>query len=647
MSSGFRHFLIIAALAGSTLFSYWNVDKCGFIDFDDQDYVTKNHHVFPGPFAKSTLVWAFTSFHSANWHPLTWISHALDYKLYGLKPAGHHLTSLLFHIINTVLLFFALKSMTGTLWRSALVAALFGLHPLHVESVVWVSERKDVLCAFFMFITLLFYSSYVHHGRHKGFYFATLFSFILGLMSKPMLVTLPFVLLLCDFWPMNRFQFEKGPDVAQNMRRRFFLTIPLIVEKTPFFFLSFASCIVTAFAQKAFGAMQPVGNLPFFFRINNSLSSYMEYLIKTVWPVHLSFFYPLVQGLPVSHWRLSAAVLLILLITTAAIVRIRKQPFLLVGWLWFLGTLVPVIGIVQVGSQAMADRYTYVPLVGVFIIISWLLHDLVHRNRWLQVAAASCCVVALALLACQSRRQTGYWKNDLALSEHALSVTRYNYLASCMKGTYLLNAGDYDKAITCFTQSLALCPSQTVPRLNIGCALLCQGKTRDALEAFKSLIASDPSSAIAYLNCGKAYTILGKNDSAIACFSHAIALDTCFYTALYNLGKLYEFMGDYKKGIPYLERTCRLGPEDPAAVFDLGTCYFKTGRFDSAIKWNEKSISLDHYFVPAHRQMAMALDSIGKHDLAKRHVFFADSVEAVWNKLHPKHEAKQEKLFKK
>jgi len=634
MTSGFKHFLIIVLLISSVLFAYWNIDKCGYIHFDDLDYVTLNYHIFSG-FTATSIKWAFCSFYAANWHPLTWLSHMLDYQLYGLKPAGPHLTNLLFHALNTVLLFLALRSMTGTVWRSALVAALFGLHPLHVESVAWVSERKDVLCACFMFITLLCYSSYVHRNRHRGFYFATLFFFILGLLSKPMIVTLPFVFLLCDFWPFRRLTIEINPNLKLMDRYGFYKIIPLFIEKIPFFILSIGSCIVTAMAQKAYAAMYLTGELPFLFRLNNSLISYMEYCIKMVWPIHLSFFYPLVLEMPLYHLKILFASILLLSISVVAALRIKKQPYLLVGWLWFLGMLVPVIGIIQVGSQAMADRYTYLPLIGLFIFVVWLLYDLARRARWLKITAISASVVVLAFLIFLTRIQASYWKNDLTISEHALSVTQYNFLAYTMKGIFLYTTGDYDNALRCYDKSLSINPNQMVPRLNIGCIFLTKGKTKEAIEIFKALSASDSNNALAYLNCGKAFVILDQKDSAIGCFSHALAIEPNLSSALFNLGKLYLGMGEYQKSMPYLQQARRTDPNDPEIYFELGNCSMKSNSREEAIKWYEKSISLDPSFVVAHRQLALALEACGNHGLAQKQASIADSIVAILHKKAP------------
>jgi protein O-mannosyl-transferase len=554
-------------LAACTAFAYWDVDKCSFSRYDDPTYVYKNRHVAAG-FTKANIAWAFTSFDASNWHPVTWLSHMLDYQIYGLRPAGHHLTSLLFHILNTLLLFFALRSLTGTFWRSAFVAALFALHPLHVESVAWVSERKDVLCAFFMFISLLCYSSYVQRRRHWDFYCFALFFFVLGLMAKPMIVTLPFVLLLCDFWPLGRFGTTADPAIAQNAGQRAHRFLPVLAEKIPFFFLSLTSCIITVLSQRAGNAIVKATELSLPLRFENSALSYVKYVQKMFWPGGLSFFYP-VSVYPHFVWKVCLALALILLISLCAVVRRKKQPYLLVGWLWFLGTLVPVIGLVQVGSQALADRYTYIPLVGLFIIVAWLVCDLAGGSTWPRVLAVSGSCVALVLLALQTRVQAGYWQNDLALSEHALAVNRNNFLAYSMKGNFLLARGDYDSALACFAQSIALCPSQIPPRMNTGSILLGRGKAREAIGVFTQLLALDSAYAPAYLDCGKAYAILGKRDSAIACFCRAIAIDPGYSPALYNLGAVFEAMGNYRESMGYLVRACRADTADAEAFLEL------------------------------------------------------------------------------
>jgi tetratricopeptide (TPR) repeat protein len=621
-------FLVCFLLVVCTSFAYWNVDKCGFIDFDDFDYVCKNYHIFSGINAAS-LHWAFSSFHAANWHPLTWLSLMVDYQLYGLKPAGYHLTNLLFHVLNAIVLFFAIRALTGTLWRSALVAALFALHPLHVESVAWVSERKDVLCAFFMFITLFCYASFARQ-KQWGHYIATLFFFVMGILAKPMIVTLPFVLLLLDIWPLGRLKSSTNQDQTLPVLTRKNQILPLIVEKIPFFILSFASCIVTFLAQRAGEAIVKVDELPLLIRLVNPLISYAQYIEKMVWPKNLSFFYPLSVSMP-SVKNLSLAFMLLLLISCVAAIRAKKQPYLLVGWLWFLGTLVPVIGFVQVGAQAMADRYTYIPLIGPFISIAWLLYDLSIKSRFFKITIILVSIVAIAFLTFQTRKQARYWKNDLTLSDHALAIEEFNSLAYSTKGHYLLSSGNYDEAFRCYAKSLSLCSTQVTPKINIGCIYFNQGKPKEALEIFKEILVKDPNNLLAIVDCGISYSALGDTLSAFACFSRALAKDSSFSLALHNLGKLFLDKGDFQKAGYYLLRASRLNPNDPATFCALAKSCFLANRRQEALQWYEKSISLNPYYVFARRQFAIALDSCGKHDLAQKQVSIADSVEAMWN----------------
>jgi protein O-mannosyl-transferase len=616
-------YLILFLLIASTSIAYWNIDKCEFISLDDHQYVSKNDHVMSG-FNKKNILWAFTTFEAANWHPLTWLSHAFDCTLYGDKPAGHHLTNLMLHIINTLLLFFVLRAMTGSVWRSALVAALFGLHPIHVESVAWVSERKDVLSTLFMFLTMLSYTFFVLQKKCR-YYFGALILFALGLLAKPMIVTLPFLLLVLDYWPFGRLQTlpEQNKLAGVSLRKKRLLI--LIGEKTPFIVLSLASCIITIFAQHAGNAIVKAEELSLLQRFANSVISYASYIGKVFWPVHLSFFYPLPPGLP-SAGNLCLAGSMLLVITFFALIIMKKKPYVLAGWLWFLGTLVPVIGIVQVGSQAMADRYTYVPLIGVFIILSWLLGDLASRTRLLKITVITGSFIILFILIFQTRNQVGYWKNDLTLANHALAVTKDNFLAYRIKGNALLEQNIYDEAVFCFRKSLSFMPSQTSPRLNIGLVHLRQKKPREAIAVFNELLAEDSNSTLANLNCGKAYMMLGDTKSAIRCFERAIAKEPFFTAALYNLGITYGAIKDFLKCRDYLLEVVRLNPKDAEAYYSLGKCCYYGNSIEEAIQCYMKSIALDYDFPDSHRKLGEAYNSCGKADLAKKQFAIADSL---------------------
>ena len=459
--------VICLVLALVTLVVYWPITRHGFTNFDDDGYITGNPHVKSG-LTWPGIVWAFRSTETGNWHPLTWISHMLDCQLYGLNPGGHHLTNLIFHIANTLLLFLLLTQLTGAIWRSAFVAALFAWHPLHVESVAWAAERKDVLSAFFWMLTLFFYARHAQNKTSRNpqlstlNYILALFFFACGLMSKPMVVTLPFVLLLLDWWPLNRFQAGSFARSAVN----------LIIEKLPFFALAAAGSIVTYLAQKAGGA---VSNDTFAFRLTNALCSYLRYISKTFWPVDLAVIYPFPgHGLAVPAM---IAAILLMIVSVWLIFSARRHPWLLVGWLWFLGTLVPVIGLVQIGSQSMADRYMYIPAIGLFILLVWGANELLNAwpkkqkiLTWAGIAALAGCLVC-------TRAQIKYWQDSISLFRHASEVTSNNYVAfACL--AQALDAADHEaEALAAATNAVRIETTYPPGQFFLGMILLKQGKS--------------------------------------------------------------------------------------------------------------------------------------------------------------------------
>ncbi len=422
--------MICLILGLTTLAVFYQVHNFKFITYDDPSCVYKNKDIQFGITLES-VKWAFTTGWTANWHPLTWLSHMLDWQLFGNEAGGHHLTNVIFHIANTVLVFLVLRRMTNALWQSAFVAALFALHPLHVESVAWVSERKDVLSTFFWLLTMWAYSRYVNKPD-IGWYLWTVFFFTLGLMSKPMLVTLPFVLLLLDYWPLLRFA-TKGRPLERFGRRTLFY---LIAEKIPFFVLIAVSSVVTFFMQRSSMAVVSLERLPLKFRILNAFVSYIEYIEKMFWPSRLAVFYPhLGPNVSVPSAFISA---LLLIIVTIFIIHFgKKHRYLLTGWLWYLGTLVPVIGIVQVGIQGMADRYSYVPLTGLFIIIAWGVPDLLQKWRYKKIVLASSAVLIVSAISICTYNQLRYWRNTQTLFQHAIDVTEDNFMAMNELAWYL------------------------------------------------------------------------------------------------------------------------------------------------------------------------------------------------------------------
>jgi tetratricopeptide (TPR) repeat protein len=440
--------------------------------FDDEAYVTSNPHVASG-LTKENIIWAFTSVHAANWHPITWLSHMADTQFYGLNPRGHHLTNVGIHAVNVLLLLFLLFRTTSALWQSAFVAALFALHPLHVESVAWVAERKDLLSALFCFLTLFFYSEYVMKQK-ATLYILALFSFMLGLMSKPMLVTLPLVMLLMDFWPLDRFRHTDREHIFMHHSGRL---RTLIKEKIPFFACSLCSSAVTIYAQHKGGAMVDLVVIPFHLRLENALSAYIKYIGKILWPCDLAVFYPFPLTIPL--WQTLGSLFVLLLLSVAAIRARRRYPYFAVGWFWFLVTLLPVIGIIQVGMQSMADRYSYIPVIGLFIMVAWGAAELAKNVRQSQGLLALFAGAVLVVSTVLTSQQLGYWYDSISLYRHTLKVTTGSSLMHYNLGAALANNGDLDEAIREFQEAIRLDPDNFRAHKNLTRALVQRMKTTE------------------------------------------------------------------------------------------------------------------------------------------------------------------------
>ena len=526
-------------LITAVLLVYWQVGDHEFINYDDNVYITDNAQVQKGLTSKG-IIWAFTTSHTGNWHPLTWISHMLDCELYGLNPRGHHLTNVLLHMANAILLFVVLRWMTGAIWRSGLVAALFALHPLHVESVAWAAERKDVLSTFFWLLTMVAYVHYVNRPGGKR-YFLVLVTFFLGLMAKPMLVTLPFVLLLLDYWPLNRFKpwavtgsVEDQPLGFRSSGDDKSPILKAVMEKTPLFLMSLFSCVVTVMAQQEAGAISTLEIVPFKLRIANGLVSFVAYMGKMIWPQDLAVFYPH----PVSDlqiWKPVVAGLFLLILSTVALWVAQRCRYVLVGWLWYLGTLVPVIGLVQVGEQAMADRYTYVPLIGLFIVVVWGFADLVkgwRSRRW--VVSVSAAVMVLALMA-GSWLQVAHWKNSVKLFKHALDATSNNYVAHYNLGNALALQGNLTGAVSHYNKALQINPDHAEAHLNLAVGLDRQGKHQEAIQHYAEVLRISPHDAQSHNNLGVALAEQGRLREAVAHFTEALRIDPNFKEAQRNL----------------------------------------------------------------------------------------------------------------
>ncbi len=445
----YRKPVICIFLTIITLAIFWKVQNYEFINFDDPLYISENPHV-QSPLNLRSVRWSFSLFQTGpNWIPLSWLSHMVDYQLYGLNPRGHHFNNLLFHLANTLLLFIALNRMTKAVWRSALVAALFAVHPLHVESVAWVSERKDVLSTFFWMLTIWAYARYVEKPGIRKYLLALLF-FVLGMMSKPMLVTLPFVLLLLDYWPLGRL------GTSDTAKPRISTFLHLVREKIPFFFFSASLSVVTFLAQQNTSAVRSLNEFPLPERIANALVAYVSYIGKIIWPHNLAVFYPY-PGMA-AWWQVAGSFLLLAGITFTAFRTLGSLPWVTVGWLWYVGTLFPVIGFVQVGLQSMADRYTYVPIIGLFIIVSWGMHQSLQIFSFQKVAFRIFGGILLVIFSVCTWFQTEYWRNDISLFSHALKVTSNNHLAHNNLALALSREGKLKEATLHFSEAIRIRP---------------------------------------------------------------------------------------------------------------------------------------------------------------------------------------------
>ena len=572
MCNKYKTLLVILGLTLVILGLFWRVHKFEFVNYDDNKYVTENRHIFTG-LTLANVVWVFTSEHCDNWHPLTGLSHILDCELFGLNAGWHHLVNLLFHIINTVLVFVVFRIFTGAFWQSAFTAAVFGLHPLHVESVAWISERKDMLSTLFWLLTMWAYFCYVKNPKLSK-YILTLGLFAMGLMSKPMLVTLPFVLLLLDYWPLERLTFADWNNVRH-----------LVLEKVPFLMLSAISCVITVLVQAKTGALKNIDELNFSVRASNAVVSYARYILKMVWPTKLAVFYPHPGG-TLPDWQIIVAALLLVVVTFLVVRKGKRYKYLPMGWFWFLGTLVPVIGLVQVGGQAMADRYTYITLTGLFIIIAWGANDILtgwkHKKNILGLV--SCAVIFI--LAILTSFQVGYWHDSVSLFDHAIKVTDKNYLAYGNRGFAYCNKGEYDKALSDLDKAIAINPRDFLSYNNRGNIYAkVKGEYAKAISDYNKSIEINPRYAEAYNNRGNTYAVSeGDYDKAISDYNKAIEINPNYVDAYSNRGNVYsQGKGEYLKAIPDYKKVLEINPTDAQTYFNLATAYEKVGRKKEAI----------------------------------------------------------------
>jgi tetratricopeptide (TPR) repeat protein len=532
-----------------TLAVYSQVHNYAFLELDDVQAIPGNPQVRDG-FSWGGIVWAFTTGYAANWFPVTWLSHMLDCQLFGLDAGWHHLTNVLIHAVNSVLLFAVVKRMAGKLWESAFVAFVFALHPLHVESVAWVSERKDVLFAFFWFLTTWLYLDFVERRTMRG-YLVMVGAFCLGLMSKQMIVTLPFTLLLLDLWPLRRIV-EPRPSGAVSGR----LFAQLLLEKVPLVVLAIAASVITILVQRQGGAVQSLHEIPFAARAANALVSYVAYLANFVWPVGLAAFYTYPFHLPV--WQVASAALLLTAISVLAMTQFRDRPYLAVGWFWYLGTLAPVIGLIQVGYQSRADRYTYIPLIGISLMIAF---------AWpaYKKFAPAAAVVVCSFWLLMTWIQVGYWQDGVALHRHTIAVTDRNYRAHEDLGVELAKRGDYQDALRELYTSVEENPDQAHARNTLGAILFHLGRKEEAIEQYTRGIQIDPQGAQLHMNLGNTLADVGRNEDAIRELNTAIRLKPEMAAAYFGLGRVLVMQDRPAEAIRCFTEVLRLEPGYPQA----------------------------------------------------------------------------------
>jgi len=610
---------------------YGQVGQFDFINFDDNVYITDNHHVQSGITLES-IRWALTTTYAEFWHPLTWLSLMADYELYGLHAGGYHVTNIIFHILSTLLLFWLFHRMTGALWKSAFVAAFFALHPLHVESVAWVSERKDVLSAFFWMLTLCLYVYYAEKPVIKRYALVAL-AFSCALMSKPMAVTLPAVMMLMDYWPLKRFESRNGNLFAWQLK-----------EKAFFFILSAAFSIITIYAQRfLFVSHFSVGS-----RFANAPVAFMTYLAKTFWPHDLAVFYPFSDQLPV--WQIAGSTLLIMVISIAAIVTLKRLPFLFVGWFWYAITLTPVIGIIRATAHSMHDNYTYLPSIGIGVMLAWGTPLLFAGKYPRKNILFPVTIVCLAFLSLLSWKQCGYWENSVALWQHTLKVTRNNFMAHCNFGSAILEKGKTAEALDHFNKAVRLQPDHALFYLNRGSAYDELGRYQDAcadftkaiflepdyaeahynrgntyaklkqyqaaIENYNEAIRIRPDYAKAYSNRGNAYAELGQYHNALKDYNMALHLAPGNAETYYNRGNISYITGRYRNAVHDYNESLRHNPNDAKAYYNRGNAYGKLGQFDEAITNYNKAIDLDPDYVKAYHNRGVAYNKIGRHQQA-------------------------------
>ena len=607
-----RDALICLFLIFSTLAVYWQVKDCEYVYYDDNKYVSENPHVLNGLTVEG-IIWAFTTSQSSNWHPVTWLSHMLDIQLFGPDPGRHHLINLFFHILNALLIFAVFKKMTGQAWQSGVVAALFALHPLHVESVAWIAERKDVLSTFFGMLALWGYVRYAARPNVPRYLLVFLF-LALGLMSKPMLVTFPFVFLLLDYWPLNRLAIAATPLPESSRQRHLFLR--LIREKLPFFLLVAISSIITYLVQQQSGALRPLDAVPLGVRVANALVSYVKYIGKMFWPADLAVLYPYPSAF--TGWKVAGAFFFLSAISVFAVWSVKRRPYVAVGWFWFLGTLVPVIGLAQVGIQAMADRYAYIPLIGICIIIVWSASELVLKFPHVKIVLTTLTMTVLLLLMTATLKQVRYWQNTMTLFEHTLAVTDNNWLPHYNLGFALDRQGQTEAAVTHYREALRIKPDYEPAHNNLGLVLEKLGQYDQAIRHYSAALRIKPDYEPAHNNLGLALEKLGRTDEAITHYREALRIKPNYENAHNNLGLALEKLGRTDEAITHYREALRIKPNYERAHYNLANALHRKGLIDEAVVHYLEAVRIKPDYEAAHNNLGIALFQKGNIEGAIR-----------------------------
>jgi len=595
--------LVAAGLALAVFVVFGRVLGHQFLHFDDNEYIYDNPHVRTG-LSLANARWALTAYHSNNWHPLTWISHMIDVGLFGLAPGPHHLMNVALHAVNAVLLFALLSAMTGARWRSAFVAAAFALHPLRVESIAWASERKDVLSGLFALVTIACYAAYSRRPSSLR-YAAVVVAYAAGLMAKPMLVTLPFVLLLLDFWPLR----HAGAGAAAPRLHW--------LDKLPLLALAVASSALTLAAQTQGGVVRTLEDLPLAMRLANAIVACSRYALKLLLPLQQAFYYPYPRTLPVAAAALSLVALV--LVTAWAWRSRRERPYALVGWLWYLGMLVPVIGIVQVATQAIADRYTYLPSIGLFLVLAWGAADVVRARPAWRTPIIALAAGMLCAYAAKAYVQTGYWKDGITLFTRDTQIVEDNVLGYRNLGVALSDSARYAEAIPAFERVLVRYPHDAVTQYDIGSALEKLGRWDEARGRYEASLAADPKQPDALYNYANVLNHLGRGAEAAAALEHAVRLRPDFTLAHNNLGNTLSRLGRQDEAIAHYREALRLDPGYAEAYNNLGTTLRQAGRLPEAIDAFERALRLRPGFAAAEFNLGAVYLQQGDAATARQH----------------------------